>query len=56
MPASAVHGVLGFDPGIAFVFVVFATDLAPAVFRRARAAFPAAARLSADHGVYLKSG
>jgi hypothetical protein len=30
--------------------------LAPAAFARARAALLAAARLSGDHGVYLKSG
>ena len=39
-----------------FFICVFGTALAPAAFARARAALLAAARLSGDHGVYLKSG
>jgi hypothetical protein len=46
----------GFDRVVAFFFRTFVTDLAPAAFRRDSAALLAAARRSADHGVYLKSG
>ena len=42
--------------GVKNFFCVFGTALAPATFARARAALLAAARLSGDHGVYLKSG
>ena len=55
-PLGVVHGVLGFDRGVDFFLCVFGTTLAPAAFARARAALLAAARLSGDHGVYLKSG
>jgi hypothetical protein len=51
-PAGVVHGAFGFDRGAAFFLGIFATDLAPAAFARARAALLAAARLSGDHGVY----
>ena len=52
MPAGVVHGAFAFGRGAAFFLCVFAADLAPAVFARARAALLAAARLSGDHGVY----
>ncbi len=53
---AVVHGAFGFGRDVAFFFCVFATDLAAAAFTRARAALLAAARLSGDHGVYVKSG
>jgi len=49
---GVVHHSLGFDRDPAFLLSVFATDFVATAFARARAALLAAARLSADHGVY----
>jgi hypothetical protein len=47
------HRAFGFDRGAAFLLCAFATDMVAALaFARARAALLAAARRSADHGVY----
>ena len=53
---ASAHGAFGFSRGEEFFICVFGTALAPAAFARARAALLAAARLSGDHGVYLKCG
>jgi len=50
-PPNAVHGAFGFDREAAFFLFAFAAA-SLAAFARARAALLAAARLSADHGVY----
>jgi hypothetical protein len=56
VPLGVVHGAFGFDRGAAFFLCLFDTDFASVAFARARAALLVAARLSGDHGVYLKSG
>jgi hypothetical protein len=53
LPTAVLHRAFGVDRATAFFLCVFETDLvAAAAFARARAALLAAARRSADHGVY----